>query len=74
MSQSPSVPANKHKPIVLNEVESSTELDPTDDVSEFFDKPPPKKTIHIIVQRPPLGNVDALALIRTSRMSLFLLF
>jgi hypothetical protein len=50
------VPANKHKPIVLNEVESPTELEPTDDVSDVFDEPPPKKTIHIIVQRPPPGN------------------
>jgi hypothetical protein len=29
-------------------------------------------TIHIIVRRPPPGNVDALALIHTSRMSLLL--
>ncbi|KAF9112859.1 hypothetical protein BGX30_007159, partial [Mortierella sp. GBA39] len=49
----PVVPANKHKPIVLYEVESSTEFDPTDDVSDVFPKTPPKKTIHIIIQRPP---------------------
>ncbi|KAF9080350.1 hypothetical protein BGX23_002284 [Mortierella sp. AD031] len=49
----PVVSANKHKPIVLSEVESSTELDPTDDVSDVFPKTPPKKTIHIIIHRPP---------------------
>ncbi|KAF9118121.1 hypothetical protein BGX30_004813, partial [Mortierella sp. GBA39] len=49
----PVVPANKHKPIVFNEVESPTELDPTDDISDVFPEAPPKKTIHIIVQRPP---------------------
>jgi hypothetical protein len=54
------VPANKHKPIVLNEVESPTELDPTDDVSDVFPFAPPKKTIHVIVQRPPSGNANAL--------------
>ncbi|KAG0277967.1 hypothetical protein BGZ97_009804, partial [Linnemannia gamsii] len=47
------VAANKHKPIVLNEFESATELDPTDDVSDVFPDKPPKKTIHVIVQRPP---------------------
>ncbi|KAG0296768.1 hypothetical protein BGZ97_004455, partial [Linnemannia gamsii] len=30
----PVVPANEHKPIVLNEVESPTKLNPTYDVSE----------------------------------------
>ncbi|KAF9369452.1 hypothetical protein CPC16_004499 [Podila verticillata] len=45
-------PANKHKPIVLNEFESATELDPTDDISDVFEETPPKKTVHIIVQRP----------------------
>ncbi|KAF9115634.1 hypothetical protein BGX30_006203 [Mortierella sp. GBA39] len=50
----PIVLANKHRPILLNEfLESATEVDPTDDVSVVFPKTPPKKTIHIIVQRPP---------------------
>ncbi|OAQ27728.1 hypothetical protein K457DRAFT_1821001 [Linnemannia elongata AG-77] len=48
-----SVATNKHKLIVLNEFESAAELDPTDDVSDVFPEAPPKKTIHIIVQRPP---------------------
>ncbi|KAF9981416.1 hypothetical protein BGZ65_003976 [Modicella reniformis] len=52
----PVVAANKHNPIVRNEVESSTELDPTDDVSDVFPDNPPKKTVHIIVQRPPQGT------------------
>ncbi|KAG0014707.1 hypothetical protein BGZ82_001683, partial [Podila clonocystis] len=46
-------PANKHRPIVLNEFESATELDPTDDLSHVFDDQPPKKRIHIIIQRRP---------------------
>ena len=37
------VPVNKHKPIVLDEFESVTELDPTDDVSDVFADQPPKK-------------------------------
>ncbi|KAH7048589.1 hypothetical protein BKA57DRAFT_513495 [Linnemannia elongata] len=49
----PVVPANKHKPIVLDDfLEAATELDPTDDVADVFSEKPPKKTIHIIVQRP----------------------
>ena len=48
----------KRKPVVLSEDESATELDPMDDISDVFKKTPPKKTIHIIVQRPPLGNAD----------------
>ncbi|KAI9240540.1 MAG: hypothetical protein BYD32DRAFT_151644 [Podila humilis] len=46
-------PPNKRKPIVLNEIHSATELDPTDDISDVFEDQPPKKTIHIIIQRPP---------------------
>ncbi|KAG9064270.1 hypothetical protein KI688_003458 [Linnemannia hyalina] len=54
----PIVPANKHRPILLNEfLESATELDPIDDVSDVFPKAPPKKTIHIIVRRPPSGKL-----------------
>ena len=56
----PVVVANKHKPIALNEFESATELDPTDDLSDVFEETPPKKTIHVIVQRPPPGNANAL--------------
>ncbi|KAG9067166.1 hypothetical protein KI688_011947 [Linnemannia hyalina] len=43
----PVVPANKHKPIVLNEIDSTTEIDPTDDISNA----PPKETIYDIIQR-----------------------
>ncbi|KAG0342522.1 hypothetical protein BG000_003878 [Podila horticola] len=49
----PVVPPNRHKLIVLNEIESATELYPTEDLSDVFQETPPKKTIHIIVQRPP---------------------
>ncbi|KAK5829611.1 hypothetical protein F5H01DRAFT_361520 [Linnemannia elongata] len=51
----PVVPADKHKPIFLNETDSE-ELSPTDDVSDVFPKAPPKRMIHIIIQRPPQGN------------------
>ncbi|KAG0344871.1 hypothetical protein BGZ54_005724, partial [Gamsiella multidivaricata] len=36
-------------------INSKTKLIPTDDVSKVFPKTPAKNTIHIIVQRPPLG-------------------
>ncbi|KAF9923555.1 hypothetical protein BGZ67_009766, partial [Mortierella alpina] len=49
----PVIAANKHQPVLLNAIDSPTELDPTDDISEVFEQQPPKKTIHIIVQRPP---------------------
>ncbi|KAF9319579.1 hypothetical protein BG006_002966, partial [Podila minutissima] len=48
----PIVAANKHKPFILTEIDSATELDPTDDISDIFEETPPKKTIHVIVQRP----------------------
>ncbi|KAF9379757.1 hypothetical protein BGX21_002555, partial [Mortierella sp. AD011] len=44
---------DKRKPVVLNEHDTAIELDPTDDISDVFKVTPPKKTIHIIVQRPP---------------------
>ncbi|KAF9312447.1 hypothetical protein BG003_006268 [Podila horticola] len=49
----PVIPANKHKPIAASEIEFKTELDPTDDLNDVFEETPPRKTIHIIVQRPP---------------------
>lgn len=54
----PIVPANKHKPITVNEIAFKTELDPTDNISDVFEDQPPKKTIHIIIQCPPQGNAD----------------
>ncbi|KAI7826478.1 hypothetical protein BC939DRAFT_111021 [Gamsiella multidivaricata] len=55
----PVVPPKERKPVVLTEIPSSTELDPTDDLSDVFKETPPKKTIHIIVQRLPQGNAAA---------------
>ncbi|KAF9131526.1 hypothetical protein BGW39_001702 [Mortierella sp. 14UC] len=49
----PVIAAKKHQPVLLNTIDSSTELDPTDDIVDVFAETPPKKTIHIIVQRPP---------------------
>ncbi|KAG0065493.1 hypothetical protein BGZ89_008264, partial [Linnemannia elongata] len=53
------VSANKHKPILLNEIDSPTELDPTDDLSDVFEETPPKKTIHVILQRPPPATISS---------------
>ncbi|KAG9069812.1 hypothetical protein KI688_009137 [Linnemannia hyalina] len=46
---------NADTPILLENVSSSDKdkLGPKDDVSEWFPQVPRKKTIHIIVQRPP---------------------
>ncbi|KAF9307624.1 hypothetical protein BG003_000453, partial [Podila horticola] len=49
----PVVPKKERKEISLADVPSNEELDETDDVSDVFKETPPKKTIHIIVQRPP---------------------
>ncbi|KAF9159109.1 hypothetical protein BGX20_003103, partial [Mortierella sp. AD010] len=53
----PLAPLNERKPIPLNQVDSATELDPTDDLFDVFKETPPKKTIHIIVHRPPQVHV-----------------
>ncbi|KAG0257284.1 hypothetical protein BGZ95_005291 [Linnemannia exigua] len=44
---------NKQPSVLSNFLKSALELTPTDDVSEVFPETPPKKTIHIIVLRPP---------------------
>ncbi|KAG0195900.1 hypothetical protein BGX28_000398 [Mortierella sp. GBA30] len=49
----PLAPLHERKPITLNKFDSAKELDPTDDISDVFKETPPKKTIHIIIQRPP---------------------
>ncbi|KAF9306176.1 hypothetical protein BG003_001088 [Podila horticola] len=46
-------PLKDRKQIILGKVESATELDPADDISDFFKETPAKRMIHIIVQRPP---------------------
>ncbi|KAF9367146.1 hypothetical protein CPB97_006237, partial [Podila verticillata] len=48
----PVAPKKERKEISLADVASKEELDETDDVSLVFKEPPPKKIIHIIVQRP----------------------
>ncbi|KAI8594762.1 hypothetical protein EDD21DRAFT_392969 [Dissophora ornata] len=53
----PVVSVDKRRPIVLDEFDSAAELDPTDDLSDVFGKVPPKKTIHVIVQRFSSGNI-----------------
>ncbi|KAF9328712.1 hypothetical protein BG006_008144 [Podila minutissima] len=49
----PVAPKKERKDISLAGIPSKEELDETDDVSDVFKETPPKKTIHIIVQRPP---------------------
>ncbi|KAG0354095.1 hypothetical protein BG005_006764, partial [Podila minutissima] len=45
--------ADKLKPIALNDCESPQKLEPLDSISDVFKETPPKKTIHVLVQRPP---------------------
>ncbi len=52
----PLLPKKDRKCISLIDVATKDELDEIDDLFEVFDEPLPKKTIHIIVQRPPQGN------------------
>ncbi|KAG9062249.1 hypothetical protein KI688_006581 [Linnemannia hyalina] len=52
----PLVPKKDRKDISLSDIPSKEELDETDDLSDVFPDKPPKKTIHIIVQRPPQGS------------------
>jgi hypothetical protein len=47
----PVLPKKDRKQISLADVSSKEELDETDDISDAFDESPPKKTIHVIVQR-----------------------
>ncbi|KAF8923165.1 hypothetical protein BGZ47_004977, partial [Haplosporangium gracile] len=49
----PLVPKKDRKDISLGDVPLKEELDETDDLSDVFPDKLPKKTIHIIVQRPP---------------------
>ncbi|KAF9284123.1 hypothetical protein BGZ68_004905 [Mortierella alpina] len=48
----PVAPNGERKEISLVDVPSKEEFDETDDISDVFKVKPPKKTIHIIVQRP----------------------
>ncbi|KAF8911816.1 hypothetical protein BGZ58_005827, partial [Dissophora ornata] len=49
----PVAPKIERKEISLADITSKEELDETDDIADVFPEAPPKKTIHIIVQRPP---------------------
>ncbi|KAG0247773.1 hypothetical protein BG011_000951, partial [Mortierella polycephala] len=59
------VAEDKHIAILLNEIDSKTELVPTDDLSDIFEDNRPKKTIHILVQRPPLVHAPISARVST---------
>ncbi|KAF8931043.1 hypothetical protein BGZ58_007849, partial [Dissophora ornata] len=53
------VAARKHEIITLDSLndDAKEELVPTNDMSNVFETIPPKRTIHIIVQRPPPGDL-----------------
>ncbi|KAG0287865.1 hypothetical protein BGZ98_004454, partial [Dissophora globulifera] len=57
----PVPPKKDRKHISLSDLPSNSreELDETDDVADVFADTPPKKTIHIIVQRPPSSDLRA---------------
>jgi hypothetical protein len=55
----PVVAADRHNAVLLDTTDSKEELLPTSDLSEVFGDNPPKKTIHIIVQRPPAGKTPS---------------
>ncbi|KAG0247357.1 hypothetical protein BG011_001617, partial [Mortierella polycephala] len=44
----------KNDVVLFDAIDTKQELMPTDDLSDIFVEKPPKKTIHIIVQRPSL--------------------
>jgi hypothetical protein len=46
-------------PILLDSVPEKKKLKATHELSDVFEDQLPKKTIHIIVQRPPQGNAHA---------------
>ncbi|KAI8595528.1 hypothetical protein EDD21DRAFT_448557 [Dissophora ornata] len=48
--------ANKHNPVTLDSQEPKEELLPSDELCEVFPNGPARKTVHIIVQRPPLAT------------------
>jgi hypothetical protein len=52
----PLPPKKDRKVIWLSDVAMKDELDETDVLSHVFKEPPPMKTIHIIVRRPPHGT------------------
>ncbi|KAG0332645.1 hypothetical protein BG004_001163 [Podila humilis] len=52
----PVLPKKDSKDIWLADVLSKVDLNETDDIADVFAEAPPKKTIHIVVQRPPPVN------------------
>ncbi|KAG0247450.1 hypothetical protein BGZ95_008667, partial [Linnemannia exigua] len=60
----PVIAANKHNPVLLSAIDDPIELDPTDDIADVFAEAPPKKTIHIIVQRPPSDRASEIEFVQ----------
>ncbi|KAG0317058.1 hypothetical protein BGZ97_005970, partial [Linnemannia gamsii] len=61
--------ANKHQPVLMSAFDFKTELYHTDDISEVFAEARPKKTIYIIVQRPPLQGCGKARAVLSSCLS-----
>ena len=66
----PVIVANKHQPVLLSSIDSAAELDPMDEIADVFRGTPPKRAIHIIVQRPSPGNVALSSLIKFSHCNM----
>ncbi|KAF9367178.1 hypothetical protein BGX21_007712, partial [Mortierella sp. AD011] len=52
----PVVAATKHNAVRIKTVDDKEELLPTDELLDFFGDAPAKKTVHVIVTRPPRGK------------------
>ncbi|KAG0222278.1 hypothetical protein BGW42_006741 [Actinomortierella wolfii] len=64
------VPAKKDPgELWLADVPSKKELNETDDIADDFTEVPPKKTIHIVVQRPPPLGTETRPLVDIKRIT-----
>ncbi|KAI8360927.1 hypothetical protein B0O80DRAFT_145818 [Mortierella sp. GBAus27b] len=52
------IPDDEEIHILLDRLNEKKKLGPADELSDVFGEKPPKKTIHVIVKRPPQGNAD----------------
>ncbi|KAF8920930.1 hypothetical protein BGZ58_004230, partial [Dissophora ornata] len=49
----PVIAAHKHENVILHSLDDKEGLLPTDELSDVFNEKLQKRTVHIIVQRPP---------------------
>ncbi|KAI8355057.1 hypothetical protein B0O80DRAFT_52621 [Mortierella sp. GBAus27b] len=52
---------NEELPILLDRLNEKKKLGQADELSDVFEEKPPKKTIHVIVQRPPQVHAPVLS-------------